>query len=64
MRHTEFWKRMNARFGEVYADSLARDLVLAALGGRTVHQAIRSGVDLKEVWLAVCEVAEVPARDR
>ena len=55
---------MNARFGEVYADSVSRDLVIAALGGRTVVEAIRAGVDLKRVWLAVCDVAEVPARDR
>ena len=55
---------MERRFGSAYADSLARDQVIRQLGGLTVHEAIDAGVDLKAVWLAVCEVFEVPARER
>jgi hypothetical protein len=64
VRLTVFWERMHRRFGEAYADSLARDLVMARLGGRTVNQALAAGVEAREVWAAVCEAAEVPVSDR
>jgi len=40
---------------------VAHDQVLAGLGGRTAHQAIAAGTDVKDVWLAVCEQFQVPA---
>ncbi len=55
---------MNGWFGPAYADSMARDQVLAPLGGRTVVEALAAGEDAKVVWQAVCEVFEVPARER
>jgi hypothetical protein len=64
VRLTEFWKRMRARFGDSYADSVARDLVIAQLGGRTVEDALAAGVPAKEVWAAVCEATEVPVHER
>jgi len=64
MRLTDFWARMERRFGAAYAESFARDQVLPALSGRTVQQALDAGVDAKTVWRAVCEVVDVPARDR
>ena len=64
MRLTVFWERMNARFGAAYADSVARDLVIARLGGRTVVAALEAGEDPAVVWAAVCEAVEVPVRDR
>ncbi|MFZ5850967.1 MAG: DUF3046 domain-containing protein [Actinomycetota bacterium] len=64
MRLTEFWGRMHAAFGETYAGSVARDQVLAGLGGRTVEQALAAGVPAKDVWRAVCQDLEVPARLR
>lgn len=51
---------MTAFFGEGYADSVARDQVLAALGGRTVSKALADGEDAKKVWRAVCEAFSVP----
>ena len=54
MRLTEFWSRMEGAFGAAYADSYARDQVLATLGGRTVHEALNDGDDAKQVWRAVC----------
>ena len=38
VRITEFWQRMDEQFGEVYAQSVAKDYVLAGLGDRTVRQ--------------------------
>jgi hypothetical protein len=64
VRLTEFWNRMRAQFGDVYADSVAKDYVLAALGSRTVNQAIADGEDVKTVWRAVCEAFRVPERLR
>jgi Protein of unknown function (DUF3046) len=61
---TEFWDRMREQFGEVYAESVAKDQVLAALGDRTVNQALADGEDAKTVWRAVVETFDVPERLR
>ncbi len=60
VRLTEFWDRMNAQFGDVYAQSLAKDFVFDKLGGRTVERALADGVDAKVVWRAVCDTFKVP----
>ncbi|MBT2378983.1 hypothetical protein AMK21_27965 [Streptomyces sp. CB00316] len=64
MRLTIFWERMADHFGAVYADSFARDHVMAELGGRTVHQALDTGWAAKDVWRAVCTSMDVPAEKR
>jgi hypothetical protein len=64
VRLTEFWERMNAQFGEMYAQSVAKDQVLAGLGDRTVNQALADGQDVKAVWRAVCDAFDVPERLR
>jgi Protein of unknown function (DUF3046) len=64
VRLTVFWERMRAQFGEAYAESVAKDQVIAALGDRTVNQALADGVDAKTVWRAVCETFDVPQRLR
>jgi uncharacterized OB-fold protein len=64
MRQTEFWRRMESRFGAAYARSYAADQVLATLSGRTVLQALHEGDDVKAVWRAVSEADQVPAADR
>jgi Protein of unknown function (DUF3046) len=55
---------MRAQFGDTYAESVAKDHVLASLGGRTVEQALADGEDAKTVWRAVCEDFRVPERLR
>lgn len=64
VRLTVFWQRMRAQFGDTYADSVAKDFVLAKLGGRTVEQALADGEDAKVIWDAVCEAFDVPERLR
>jgi hypothetical protein len=64
MRLTDFWERMRGQFGSSYADSLARDHVLSQLGGRTITQALEDGEPAQQVWRAVCETFDVPARNR
>ncbi|MGZ4434036.1 MAG: DUF3046 domain-containing protein [Trebonia sp.] len=60
MRLTEFWARMKEQFGDVYAESLAKDYVLSNLGERTVNKALADGEDAKVVWRAVCDTFNVP----
>ena len=64
VRLTEFWRRMDTRFGEAYARSYAADQVLATLGSRTVLQALADGDDTKQVWRAVCDATDAPASER
>ena len=64
VRLTEFWDRMNAQFGDVYAQSVAKDFVFDQLGGRTVERALADGVEAKAVWRAVCEIFKVPENMR
>jgi hypothetical protein len=64
VRLTEFWDRMNRQFGEDYAASVAKDFVLADIGGRTVSQALADGEDVKVIWKAVCDAFDVPDRLR
>jgi hypothetical protein len=54
VRLTDFWQRMDAVFGAGYAPSIATDQVLTALGGKTVREALDSGVATVVVWRAVC----------
>ncbi len=51
---------MTAHFGPARAASVTMDHVFAALGGRTVDQAIDAGLDPKVVWVAVCDDFDVP----
>jgi hypothetical protein len=63
VRLTEFWQRMDERFGVTYSRSVAADYRLPALG-TTIDEALRSGVDAKRVWRAVCAEFEMPAHLR
>jgi hypothetical protein len=60
MRLSEFWDRMDAGFGAIYARSLAKDYRVPALEA-TVEEALARGDDPKVVWRAVCVALEVPA---
>lgn len=60
VRQTEFWSLMRAQFGDVYAQSLAKDFVFGNLGERTVERALSDGVDAKVVWRTVCDTFNVP----
>ncbi len=52
---------MRDHFGAAYADSFACDHVISELGGRTVHEALAAGIEAKDVWRAVCRVADIPS---
>jgi hypothetical protein len=63
VRLTDFWRRMDARFGKTYARSVAADYRLPLLGS-TIDEAIARGVQIKEVWQAVCAEFDVPGQLR
>jgi Protein of unknown function (DUF3046) len=60
VRLTEFWRRMDERFGASYARSVAADYRLPLLGS-TIDEALAAGVEAKDVWRAVCAEFEMPA---
>jgi len=55
---------MDEQFGPDYAQSVAKDYVLAGLDGRTIAQALADGEDVKAIWRAVCAAFDVPERLR
>jgi hypothetical protein len=64
VRLQEFWSRLSKQFGPMRAQTVARDHIFSALGGRSAVDAIEAGVDVRRVWLAICEEYEVPAKLR
>ena len=55
---------MEEALGPAYARSWGHDHVLAALGGRTVDQAISDGIETVTIWRAVHAELALPARER
>ncbi len=55
---------MDDEFGSGYSRVLARDLVLAGAGGRTALEALGAGIEPRRIWLAVCDLQDVPANRR
>jgi hypothetical protein len=55
---------MDDEFGAGYSRVLSSSLVLAGVGGRTADQALSAGVPPKQIWLALCDVQDVPAERR
>jgi hypothetical protein len=63
VRISEFWRRMEARFGATYARSVASDYRLPELGV-TIDQALERGIEAKAIWRAVCAEFDVPGQLR
>ncbi|MBE0011667.1 MULTISPECIES: DUF3046 domain-containing protein [unclassified Arthrobacter] len=64
MRTSAFWRLMDDEFGGGYSRTLARTIVLADLGGRTPEEALAAGISPREVWMAVCDLQDVPQERR
>ena len=64
MRLQEFWSRLEEQFGSMRAQSVTRDHVFSALGGRTALDALEAGIPTRRIWLAICEEYDVPRKDR
>ena len=61
MKLSEFWLAVSDEFGEAYGRVITHDLVLGSIGGLTAEQGIKAGVNPREIWLALCKAADVPA---
>lgn len=64
VRLSDFWRLMDDEFGAGYSRTLASSLVLSAVGGISAQEALARGVPPREVWLAVCEMQDVPPERR
>ena len=64
VRLQEFRARLREQFGDLRGETIARDHVFGALGGRTAASALTAGVPVRTVWLAICEEFDVPAAVR
>ncbi|MEE2521831.1 DUF3046 domain-containing protein [Pseudarthrobacter sp. J75] len=67
MRISDFWRLMDDEFGAGYSRVLGSSLILAGgrgVAGRTAQEALASGANPREVWLAVCEIQDVPQERR
>jgi Protein of unknown function (DUF3046) len=64
MKETELWQRLQLHLGAGYFRVWASEYSLAALGQRTVVEALSDGVPCKIIWRAVWSALELPARDR
>jgi hypothetical protein len=63
VRLTDFWQRMDERFGPAYSRSVAADYQLPLLKS-TINDAIRNGVETKDIWRAVVAEFDVPSHLR
>ena len=64
MRISDYWRLMDDEFGSGYSRVVSGSLILAGVGGRTADQALPAGVSPRQVWLAVCDVQDVPPERR
>ena len=64
MRLSEFWLAVSEEFGDQYGRVLVHDVVLDPVGGLTAEQAIAAGVQPRQIWLALCDVQDVPPARR
>jgi hypothetical protein len=61
---TYFRELMETEFGVARAAAMTRDHVFSELGGRTVEEALESGIEAREVWKVVCNAYDVPPARR
>ena len=61
MRKSELFEALYAVYGDAYGSSLASDLSLTVLKGRTLLEALDDGEKVDDVWSAFC--AEMDADD-
>jgi len=64
VRISDYWRLMDDEFGSGYSRVVSGSLILAGVGGRTADQALAAGVSPRQVWLAVCDVQDVPPERR
>jgi len=64
MTRSEFLRALADEFGESAGSTVARDVVVGALGNKTADEALAAGMEPKVVWAALCEAMDVPVYRR
>ncbi|KQM83853.1 DUF3046 domain-containing protein [Agromyces sp. Leaf222] len=64
MKLSEFQIAVEHEFGAGYGAVVVNDLALMGVGGRTAREALADGVGAREVWIALCDAADVPEQRR
>ncbi|MCL6422075.1 DUF3046 domain-containing protein [Brachybacterium sp. JHP9] len=64
MKRSELTALADHVFGPALSLAYRRELVLEALGGRTVDEALAAGIGAREAWTALCEAMDVPESSR
>ena len=55
MRRSELLEALRAVYGSAYGSTLAADLALAGLGGKTISEALDQGENVDRIWAAFCD---------
>jgi hypothetical protein len=55
MRISDLRERLVLSFGQARAPSFSQDIAISELGSMTVTEALKAGVEVDEVWRAVCK---------
>lgn len=64
MRRSEIFAALTETYGADYGYSLACDLSLQQLGGKTLLEALETNVDLDQAWAAFCDEMDADASVR
>ncbi|CAB4332939.1 unannotated protein [freshwater metagenome] len=55
MRISDLKERLAVSFGEQWAPSFSQDIAISELGSKTVNEALAAGLEVDEIWRAVCK---------
>jgi hypothetical protein len=59
MRISDLRERLELSFGPEWAPSFSQDIAISELGGMTVNEALKAGVEADQIWRAVCKQCPV-----
>lgn len=59
MRRSEFTRAVLNEFGE-YGAVVCQELSLTAFHGLSANEAVDAGFPLREIWLEICRLQDVP----
>lgn len=54
MRISDLRNRIELSFGAQWAPSFCKDIAISELGSKTVDEALAAGVEVADIWRAVC----------
>jgi hypothetical protein len=55
MRISDLRERLELSFGPQWAPSFSQDIAISELDSKTVNEALKAGIEVGEIWRAVCK---------